>query len=152
METASTASLNAPSEFKVPFGLIGLKHLTHFSIEPFPESPPFYKIRDLGGTGAELIVLEPHEFLEKYPLEISDEDALDLDLHEGSDALVLNIVAIHSLQPQYVTVNLAAPIVVNRSTLLGKQVLFAGGERYPVSFVLVDEREKAAGSGSEEGH
>jgi flagellar assembly factor FliW len=79
--------------------------------------------------------------LESYPLEISDEDAEDLGLQEGNDALVLSIVAIHSLEPQFVTVNLVGPIVVNRKTWVGKQVIVANLEAYSVAHVLVDMRE-----------
>lgn len=133
--------------FEIPFGLIGLKQLTQFELESIPDSPPFYRIRALGEERLELVVLEPHQFLERYPMELSDEDALDLAIHEGSNPLVLTIVAIHSLKPQYVTVNLAAPLLINRETLLGKQVILGGTERYSVSHVLMDERQSGGSGG-----
>jgi flagellar assembly factor FliW len=146
MESAPDSSECSPTvpppllRFEIPFGLIGLKHLTEFELDAIPNSPPFYRIRALGEEPLELVVLEPHQFLERYPMELSDEDALDLGIHEGTNPLVLTIVAIHSLRPQYVTVNLAAPLLINRETLLGKQVILGGSERYSVSHVLVDER------------
>jgi flagellar assembly factor FliW len=126
---------------QLPFGLIGLRHLTRFELEPLEGSFPFQRLLALEGAEVALIVLEPHTVLESYPLEISDEDAEDLGLQEGNDALVLSIVAIHSLEPQFVTVNLVGPIVVNRKTWVGKQVIVANLEAYSVAHVLVDMRE-----------
>lgn len=140
MDTSDSQQSAPKVSFEIPFGLIGLKTLTQFEMEPIQDSPPFHRIRALGEEPIELVVLEPSQFLERYAMEISDEDALDLDIHEGSHPLVLNIVAIHSLNPQYVTVNLVAPLVINRQTMLGKQVILAGSERYSVSHVLVDNR------------
>ena len=56
---------------------------------------------------------------------------------------IYNIVTIHSLQPQHVTVNLVGPIVVNRHTLIGKQVILANFDQYSAQHVLIDERPGA---------
>ncbi|MEK0447328.1 MAG: hypothetical protein RLZZ399_2649 [Verrucomicrobiota bacterium] len=132
------------ASISLPFGLIGLRHLTRFDLDPIEESWPFLRLRATEGATVELIVVEPLSILESYPLEISDEDAESLGLSEGNDALVLNVVAIHSLDPQFVTVNLAGPIVVNRQTWIGKQVIVLNPERYSVNHVLVDLRNPGA--------
>lgn len=145
----SQASPAQKTIIELPFGLIGLRHLTRFELEPISESFPFQRLLALVGAEVALIVLEPQTVLESYPLEISDEDAEALGLEEGSDALVLTIVAIHSLEPQFVTVNLIGPIVVNRKTWVGKQVIVAKAENYAVDHVLIDLRaqpEKQADS------
>jgi flagellar assembly factor FliW len=55
--------------------------------------------------------------------------------------MVLNIVAIHSHEPQYVTVNLVGPIVVNRRTMIGQQVIIENSSDFSIEHVLVDQRE-----------
>ena len=72
---------------------------------------------------------------------MSDDDAELLQLQVATDALIYNIVTIHSLQPQHVTVNLVGPIVVNRHTLIGKQMIIANFEHYSAQHELIDERQ-----------
>jgi len=144
MVSSDVPQLSVPPSEKIiisiPFGLIGLPELTRFELESVSDSWPFQRLRVLDGDSVEIIVVEPQSVLESYPLEISDEDAQTLGLEDGGDALVLSVVAIHSLDPQFVTMNLVGPIVVNRKTLLGKQVIVEHSERYSVAHVLVDMR------------
>jgi flagellar assembly factor FliW len=39
-----------------------------------------------------------------------------------------------------VTVNLAGPLVVNRSTLLGQQIILSGSSAHSTEHTLVDQR------------
>jgi flagellar assembly factor FliW len=142
-ETAAHAS--AKTRIRLPFGLIGLRHLTCFELEPITESWPFQRLRALEGANVEMVVLEPNTFLESYPIRIRDEDAEDLGIADGESALVLNIVAFHQMSPLFVTVNLAGPIVVNRVTGVGKQVIVTHSERYSVAHVLMDARQGDSG-------
>ena len=89
------------------------------------------------------LVIEPNGFIPGYELELCDEDAESLRIETGDDALVLNIVTVHSLTPQHVTVNLVGPVVVNRQTLIGRQVIIANSDRCSTHHTLVDERQAA---------
>lgn len=131
----------------IPFGLIGLRQLTRFELEPVEGIWPFQRFRALDGDGVELIVVEPQTVLESYPVNLSDQDAEELGLSEGNTALVLNVVTVHSYDPQFVTVNLIGPIVVNRKTMMGKQVILANSSRYSVYHVLADMRERTEACG-----
>ena len=127
----------------LPFGLIGLPKLTRFEVAPIEGSWPFLSMRATTGDEFDFIAIEPFGIVPGYDLELSDSDAEALQISTGRDALVLNIVSIHSFQPQYVTVNLVGPVVVNRMTLVGKQVLAANADRYSTHYVLIDERGRA---------
>ena len=63
--------------------------------------------------------------------------------------MVFNIVAIHSHEPQYVTVNLVGPIVVNRHTLIGQQVIIENSSDFSIEHVLVDQRHGGAPTDNE---
>lgn len=127
----------------LPFGLIGLRHLSVFELEPSGEGGPFQILRALvteGESPMEFVVIAPSHLLDGYKILLRDEDVESLQIHEPSAAMVLNIVAIHSHDPQHVTVNLVGPIVVNRHTLIGQQVIIENSSDFSIEHVLVDQR------------
>jgi len=67
-------------------------------------------------------LVTPTSFLaEPYDPEISNEDAAFLQLEHPEDALILNIV---TLQDDHkASVNLKGPLIINRHTLVGKQII-----------------------------
>jgi flagellar assembly factor FliW len=140
---SEVASHRAPTQnlsFHLPFGLIGFRHLTHFELSPVEGSEPFQVLRSLGEQSLEFIVVEPVHVVKDYQIALRDEDVESLRLDSPGDALVLNIVVIHAHDPQYVTVNLVGPILINRLTLIGQQVLIANSSEFSVEHVLVDQR------------
>ena len=126
----------------LPYGLIGLPEMQQFEIAPLPESWPLLSMKSAQSEEVRFIVLEPETMVASYELEISDEDVKLLRIEAAEDVQIYNIVTIHSLQPQHVTVNLVGPIVVNRQTLIGKQLIIANFEKYSTQHTLIDERQK----------
>jgi len=127
-------------EIHLPFGLIGLPKVRRFNVLPIKRSPPFLSMRSIGEERLNFIVIEPAGVIPDYLLELGDADAESMQIDFAEDALVLNIVTVHSLEPQYVTVNLVGPVVLNRKTLVGKQVILANADCYSTHYVLIDER------------
>jgi flagellar assembly factor FliW len=133
----------------LPFGLIGLRHLNVFELEPSEEGVPFQILRAVVGEGEspmEFVVVAPMHILAGYKIVLRDEDVESLRIQEPSAAMVLNIVAIHSHAPQHVTVNLVGPIVVNRHTLIGQQVIIENSSEFSIEHVLVDQRHESHAS------
>lgn len=129
----------------LPFGLIGLRHLNVFELEPSDEGGPFQILRALvteGDSPMEFVVVAPVHILDGYKIVLRDEDVESLQIQEPSAAMILNIVAIHSHEPQHVTVNLVGPIVVNRHTLVGQQVIIENSSEFSIEHVLVDQRQE----------
>ena len=139
-EVSSPVASAQKSILHLPFGLIGFRHLTHFEVEPIEGSEPFQILRSIGENPMEFVVVEPVHALENYQITLRDEDVESLRLAGQEDALVFNIVVIHYHDPQHVTVNLVGPIIVNRLTLLGQQVLIANSADFSIEHVLVDQR------------
>ena len=125
-------------EIHMPFGLVGLPGLKKFDLSPIKGSSPFMLMKSTAGGNFNFIVIEPCGLISGYKLEVSDSDAEELQIHNADEARVLNIVTVHS--PQFVTVNLVGPVVLNRSTLIGKQVIVANAEFYSTQHVLIDDR------------
>ena len=65
--------------------------------------------------------------------DLSDEDAAYLELKKPEDALIYNIV---TLRPGNATINLKGPIVINRFTMRGKQVVLQNASKWSVRHPL----------------
>lgn len=132
----------AKCQIHLPYGLVGLPEMQRFDLAPIPGTWPLLSMRSSGSEEICFAVVEPHTLIAGYDLEVSDDDAEQLRVESAEDVIVFNIVTIHSLHPQYVTVNLVGPLLVNRHTLIGKQVIIANFEQYSAQHVLIDERPK----------
>lgn len=127
-------------QIEVPFGLIGLANLRRFELTFVEGGWPFVQMKSVGEEELSFVAIDPRGVVPDYELELSDEDSEALGLDDADDALVYNIATVYSSQPQYVTANLIGPVVVNRRTLIGKQVIIANSDKYSTMYPLIDER------------
>jgi flagellar assembly factor FliW len=132
----------AQSVLHLPYGLIGFPEMRQFEVDPVPESWPLLSMKSAESEELQFYIVEPETLIAGYELEIGDDDLELLRIKSADDVQLYNIVTIHSLKPQYVTVNLVGPIVINRHTLIGKQVIIVNFEKYSSQHVLIDERQK----------
>lgn len=119
-----------------PQGLIGLPDLKHFEIAYDPEELPFMHLRETKSDGLEFVVIKPHGLVPDYTLKISDEDIKFLKVKEGDDILIVNVATVHQKPQVHVTLNLIAPLIVNLSTFIGKQVVLENYQEYSANFLL----------------
>ena len=148
MKLITTAPVTQSSiermQIEVPFGLIGLANLRRFELTFVEGGWPFLQMKSVSDEELSFIAIDPRGVIPGYELELSDEDAEALGLDNADDALVYNIATVYSSQPQYVTANLIGPVVVNRRTLIGKQVIIANSDKYSTMYPLIDERPAQA--------
>lgn len=131
-ETQSSEDVwSKPMEFTLPKGLIGLPDVTSFELLVNEEELPFMWIRGIERHELGFVVIEPSQILKDYIIEIGDEDVAALEIEDADDALVLNIVTIpNSDSLESATVNLIGPLVVNKKTLVGRQVITCNYQKY----------------------
>ena len=84
------------------------------------------------------IVIEPGGIIPGYEPEIFDEDAEQLGITDPSHAMILNIVTLRRQNPVEATVNLIGPLIVNRRTRLGRQLVISNYSRYSAHHALVE--------------
>jgi flagellar assembly factor FliW len=142
-ESLPAAAASAPTRIHLPAGLIGLAHIKFLDVVTNDETWPFVELHAKGAEELHFVALEPQDIIPGYHLELSDSDCGLLDLASAEDAIVYNIATVHSMEPQFVTVNLIGPVVVNRFTNMGRQLIIANSERYSPRHVLIDERAAA---------
>jgi flagellar assembly factor FliW len=100
----------------------GLAPVVEFTLRPVDGAAGLFAL-EAADSGKRLFVLDAAVYLPEYQPVISDEDAAALALSDPEEAMVL-VVA--NPGPDGTTVNLMAPIVVNKSTGACAQVILEG--------------------------
>jgi flagellar assembly factor FliW len=139
--------LEAPSSntFLLPEGLIGFEAYQQAELLYQPDNLPFLWLKLAGPDDVmHFVVIEPGGIVPGYEPELFDEHAAALGLTGSADAMVLNIVTLQHQNPLEATVNLVGPIIINRRTREGRQVVISNYSRYSAHHRLV-EKTPAAG-------
>ena len=129
----------AASNVRLPMGLLGFERLKDYLLISNPEEEPFGRLKAKGDTSIAFVVLNPFLIVPDYHPDIPQADVEFLGLKNSEDAMVLNIVTVHK-QGQ-ATMNLKGPVVINRHTGIGKQVVIANGADYSVQHPLMLSEE-----------
>jgi flagellar assembly factor FliW len=137
------ADLDAPAgnEFQLPQGLIGFGAYKRAELLYMPDHLPFLWMKLHGPDTLHFVVIEPGGLVTGYEPEVFDEDALQLGLKDPSEAMILNIVTLKHQQPVEATVNLIGPVVLNRRTRIGRQLVISNYSRYSAHHALVEQSQ-----------
>lgn len=126
-----------PVEFELPAGMIGFPEATRLEVILNPEELPFMWLRSVENHALNFIVIEPHTLIPGYVIELSDEDAARLQIERPEDVFIFNVVNFKPEHPEAATVNLIGPVVVNRRTLRGRQLIIANYADYSARHPLI---------------
>ena len=106
---------------QLPLGLLGFERVKTYVLLANATEQPFMWLQMLDNPNQALLVVQPTLIVPAYAPDISNEDAEFLGLNRPDDALVINIVTMRGAGQA--TVHLKGPIVLNRHTLVGKQII-----------------------------
>jgi len=139
MKCATTIENELPettgaSELRLPAGLLGFEHIKNYLLITNPGEEPFRWLQVQGDASLAFVVIDPFLVAPEYHPDLPPADVAFLGLATPEDALLYNIVTLHA--GQRATVNLKGPIVVNRHTGIGKQVVIANAAQYSVHHPL----------------
>ena len=135
-ELMEPETLNVSSEnvIQLPFGLLGFERVKNYVLLSRPHEQPFQWLRMLDQEKKAFLVISPFLIVSDYQPDISNEDVEYLGLNDPADALVVNIVTLRGKNGA--TVNLKGPIVINRHTLVGKQVIPNNAAKFALNYPL----------------
>jgi flagellar assembly factor FliW len=119
---------------QMPKGLLGFETNRDYVLTSNPEEEPFAWLHVEGNSSLAFVVMDPFLAAPDYQPDIPQSDVDFLKLTRPEDALLLAIVTIRENHPP--TVNLKGPIVINRHTHTGKQVIIANAAAYSVQHQL----------------
>ena len=125
-------------DVRLPMGILGFEQMKNYLLIANPAEEPFRWLRVKDNPGLAFIVIEPFLVAPDYHPDIPEPDVEFLGLAAPSDAALFNIVTLHGTGRA--TVNLKGPVVINRNTGVGKQVIIANASEYSVQHPLpIDE-------------
>ena len=131
VETPATTPGN---QIRLPAGILGFEQFTDYMLLADPAEMPFAWLRVAEGASLAFIVINPFIAVPDYAPDIPEADVEFLGLKDPNDALLFNIVTLRG--PDRATLNLKGPIVINRHTHMGKQVILANAGNYSVEHPL----------------
>jgi flagellar assembly factor FliW len=132
------------NRFTLPQGIIGFRDYTQAELVYLPDHLPFLWMKLSNGQDAvHFVVIEPAGLIAGYTPEVFDDDAAQIDLRDSSEAMVLNIVTLEQQRPLEAKVNLIGPILVNRRTKIGRQLVISNYSRYSAHHPLVESTNVA---------
>jgi flagellar assembly factor FliW len=130
------------NEINLPNGIIGFTQYKRAELLYLPDHLPFLWMKMQGPADhLQFIVIEPGGIIPGYEPEIFDEDAEQLGITDPSQAMVLNIVTLRRQNPVEATVNLIGPVIVNRRTRLGRQLVISNYSKYSAHHALVENSQ-----------
>ena len=137
------------NQLELPQGLIGFANYTRAELLYLPDHLPFLWMK-LHSPEDEMhfIVIEPGGIVPGYEPEIFDGDAEQLGLRDPAEAMILNIVTLRRENPVEATANLVGPLVVNRRTRVGRQLVISNYSRYSAHHALVENAQAPTVAGT----
>src|SRR5580698_7347916 len=111
------------NQVRLPAGILGFEQFKDYMLLANPAEMPFAWLRAAENATLAFVVINPFLVMPEYVPDIPDTDAKFLGLKDANDAILFNIVTLRG--PNRATVNLKGPIVINRHTHTGKQVIIA---------------------------
>ena len=132
--------INQDDIIEFPQAVPGFPEEKEFVLFPIGEESPFIVLQSVNNSDLAFITIEPGNYLKGYEFEISDELANKLKIKSNEDLLVISIATIKD-EIENMTINLAAPVIINLKEKLGKQVIL-DKEDYPVKYRLFADKEK----------
>ncbi len=127
-------------------GLPGLEQNKRFALIASEDSKPVCWLQSLDQREISLPLLDPFLICPDYAFDIPEEDVNALDIAEIKDVYVLNVLVIPKHDGGDMTINLAAPLIINvRNSKAGQIIL--DDKRYRIRVPISELLGKTARDG-----
>ncbi|OCS87426.1 flagellar assembly protein FliW [Caryophanon tenue] len=117
--------------FTFEAGIPGFSDAKQFVLLPIESDITLATLQCVTNPAIGFIVAYPFAFKTDYAFDLADNDKEELQLEVEEDALVYSIITLKETFESS-TMNLLAPIVLNKQTKRGKQLVLQQSERYPL--------------------
>lgn len=116
-------------------GIPGFEAAKQFVLLPIDMDLPIATFQCVTDAQVGFIVAYPFTFKQDYAFNLDESDKELLQVEREEDVLVYSIVTLKETFEQS-TVNLLAPVVINKAKRLGKQLILQDSEKYPLRFQI----------------
>lgn len=108
--------------FGFPHGIPGFPEERSFALISHAQESPFLFLQSATEANLAFLLVDPFAFMPDYEFELKDEIAEEMDLSRDNLPQVLLIATVKEKVAD-MTVNLLAPLVLNRTNRSGRQVI-----------------------------
>jgi len=138
VETKPYGTVEVDERQKVffPYGLLGFEQLKQYVLLDARQQP-FYWLQSSDVVEVAFVLINPRIFQPEYNLEVPAEELEEIGVEKPGDALDFAIVTIPE-DPSKMTANLQGPIIVNRTTRVGRQSISLN-PKWMVRHVIMEE-------------
>ncbi|HEV8542240.1 MAG TPA: flagellar assembly protein FliW [Verrucomicrobiae bacterium] len=130
-------ALGSETVIHLPCGLLGFEQFKKYAVQSNYGEEPFYWLQAVDDPALCFLTVSPFEVLPSYEPDIPVEDVRFLGIECPDDVFLLNIITFRRQGRS--TVNLKGPIVINRFSLIGKQVVISNAAEYSLQHPLPTE-------------
>jgi len=106
-----------------PTGLLGFESFHRFIAIDKDVGSPFMWLQSVEDTKINFATINPYLFYPEYNIQILKEDRLEIGLESAKDIILLTLVVVPTNNPQEISSNLLAPIIINRTIRKAKQII-----------------------------
>lgn len=103
-------------------GIPGFEHLHQFEFTKIGDDLPMQLMKSVEDENISLLVASPFLFYQEYEWELSESAKDELSIKDESDIEVWSVVTVPA-DPTNATLNLLAPLVLNKNKKVGKQLI-----------------------------
>ncbi len=119
----------------MPHGMIGFPNDRRFVLLHHAPNSPFHWLQSLDRADLAFVTVSPLLFDPKYEIALGNSDTSLLQVQDPQDIQVWVVVTIPHGQPENMTANLKAPVVINLKNRLGSQIIM-DNPKYEVRHTL----------------
>jgi flagellar assembly factor FliW len=120
-------------------GLYGFEENQSFILVNLDDADfPFNWLQSIEDEELSFVLTSPFLFIEKYEFELPDAIAEALEIQQPEDALILSTVVLNEVLEKS-TMNLQAPIIINRKLNKGRQIILE--EDYDLKYKFLLNKE-----------
>lgn len=130
-------TINQQEILRLDKGLLGFENDARFVLVQHGSDNIFAWLQSIDSPELAFVVANPFEFYNNYEFDIETEDVTDLDLASPEDVVVLSILTIPA-NPQNISANLLAPLLINNLTKKGKQVILKNNKYSTKHYIMQD--------------
>lgn len=125
-------------------GLPGFASLKRFRLTEDDANAPFGTLQSLDQSDIQFIVVDPFTFYPEYEFDLPKNALGELHVQEARQLRIVSIVSFRSEEADSASINLVAPIVINRVNGEGRQIILAD-PRYSTRHRLFEASANARG-------
>jgi flagellar assembly factor FliW len=128
-----------------PEGIIGFNEYKEFTIVQDKSKEPFFWMEAIRDNSLSFIIIDPKEFHREYNPILSAADKMALTVNDLSDCSIYALVCVPKDSDE-ISANLLAPIIVNKNSSIGRQVVLHEQDYSVQHLILEDMLRKIEGT------